>query len=88
MSKIDAQLKVLSEYLRLSSFDDSVVSGLVSAVDLDSALGFLDSVLNVANGFSPRFSKVSISASLFTSVCALSMVEWAEILRLEIQRFE
>lgn len=87
MSKIDAQLKVLSEYLRLRSFDDSV-SGLVSAVDLDSALGFLDSVLNVANGFSPRFSKVSISASLFTSVCALSMVEWAEILRLEIRRFE
>lgn len=87
MSKIDAQLKVLSEYLRLSSFDDSV-SGLVSAVDLDSALGFLDSVLNVANGFSPRFSKVSMSASLFTSVGALSMVEWAEILRLEIRRFE
>lgn len=82
MSKIDAQLKVLSEYLRLRSFD-SVISGLVSPVDFDSALGFLDSVLNVANGFSPRFSKVSMSASLFTSVCALSMVEWAEILRLD-----
>jgi len=63
LSKIDAQLKVLSEYRRLRSFDS--VSGLVAVVDFDS-------VLSVVNGFS------ELRASVFTSDCALSMVKQAK----------